>query len=184
MSLIKCPECGKVFSDRAAHCPQCGLPTSDALKAIINEQPSVQQTSAETTATPAEQQAQTSKQDYRPQQQKAPNNSMLYILIGVVIVLAIACIALLLTNKFGSATGDTDSADTTAAIPELPADTSEGTEDIKTVQPQVQEEAEPVEQEPEALPEASETEEIQQTPAPSGSPATPKETTPANVPVQ
>lgn len=184
MSLIKCPECGKVFSDRAAHCPQCGLPTSDALKAIINEQPSVQQTSAETTATPAGQQAQTSKQDYRPQQQKAPNNSMLYILIGVVIVLAIACIALLLTNKFGSAAGDTDSADTTAAIPELPADTTEATEDIQTVQPQVQEEAEPVEQEPEALPEASETEEIQQTPAPSGSPATPKEATPANVPVQ
>ncbi|MDY3062890.1 MAG: zinc ribbon domain-containing protein, partial [Bacteroidaceae bacterium] len=37
MSLIKCPECGKVFSDRAAHCPQCGLPTSDALKAIVDD---------------------------------------------------------------------------------------------------------------------------------------------------
>ena len=35
MSLIKCPECGKVFSDRAAHCPQCGLPTSDALEMIM-----------------------------------------------------------------------------------------------------------------------------------------------------
>lgn len=34
MSLITCPECGKVFSDRAAHCPQCGLPTADALKDI------------------------------------------------------------------------------------------------------------------------------------------------------
>lgn len=46
MSLIKCPECGKVFSDRAAHCPQCGLPTSDALEmitstpAIFSEAPS------------------------------------------------------------------------------------------------------------------------------------------------
>lgn len=34
MSLITCPECGKIFSDRAAHCPQCGLPTADALKDI------------------------------------------------------------------------------------------------------------------------------------------------------
>lgn len=34
MSLIKCPECGKVFSDRAAHCPHCGLPIEDALKDI------------------------------------------------------------------------------------------------------------------------------------------------------
>ena len=36
MALIKCPECGKVFSDRAAHCPQCGLPTSDALEMITS----------------------------------------------------------------------------------------------------------------------------------------------------
>lgn len=34
MSLIKCPECGKVFSNRAAHCPHCGLPIEDALKDI------------------------------------------------------------------------------------------------------------------------------------------------------
>lgn len=43
MALIKCPECGKVFSDRAAHCPQCGLPTSDALEMITSgPQPAAQ----------------------------------------------------------------------------------------------------------------------------------------------
>lgn len=25
MALIKCPRCGKEFSDRAASCPQCGM---------------------------------------------------------------------------------------------------------------------------------------------------------------
>lgn len=34
MSLIKCPECGKVFSDRSHHCPQCGIDTASAIQAI------------------------------------------------------------------------------------------------------------------------------------------------------
>ena len=25
MALIKCPKCGKEFSDRALACPQCGM---------------------------------------------------------------------------------------------------------------------------------------------------------------
>ncbi len=29
MSLIKCPECGKEFSNRAVSCPNCGFPTSE-----------------------------------------------------------------------------------------------------------------------------------------------------------
>ena len=31
MALIKCTECGKEFSDKAAACPNCGCPTSDML---------------------------------------------------------------------------------------------------------------------------------------------------------
>ena len=27
MSLIKCPECGKMFSEFAISCPECGCPT-------------------------------------------------------------------------------------------------------------------------------------------------------------
>ena len=30
MSLIKCPECGKEFSDKAGTCPSCGCPINDA----------------------------------------------------------------------------------------------------------------------------------------------------------
>lgn len=32
MSMIKCPECGKEFSDKAAACPNCGCPVSEAIK--------------------------------------------------------------------------------------------------------------------------------------------------------
>ena len=32
MALIKCPECGKEFSDKASACPNCGCPTSEIVK--------------------------------------------------------------------------------------------------------------------------------------------------------
>lgn len=35
MALIKCTECGKVFSDKAPACPNCGCPTD----CIINPNP-------------------------------------------------------------------------------------------------------------------------------------------------
>lgn len=34
MALIKCPKCGKEFSDRAKVCPQCGEPTELILQRI------------------------------------------------------------------------------------------------------------------------------------------------------
>ena len=34
MSLIKCPECGKDFSDKAKCCPNCGISTEDALSIL------------------------------------------------------------------------------------------------------------------------------------------------------
>ena len=34
MALIKCPKCGKEFSDRAACCPQCGISKGEALLII------------------------------------------------------------------------------------------------------------------------------------------------------
>ena len=30
MALIKCPECGNMISDKAAHCPRCGCPVGNA----------------------------------------------------------------------------------------------------------------------------------------------------------
>lgn len=35
MALIKCPECGKEFSDKAQACPNCGCPTSEVKKQEI-----------------------------------------------------------------------------------------------------------------------------------------------------
>lgn len=34
MALIKCPECGKKFSDKAPTCPNCGCPTTEVLKLL------------------------------------------------------------------------------------------------------------------------------------------------------
>ncbi len=36
MALIKCPECGKEFSDRASACPNCSCPTKDILQDLQN----------------------------------------------------------------------------------------------------------------------------------------------------
>ena len=33
MAMIKCPECGKDFSDKASACPNCGCPVSEILSA-------------------------------------------------------------------------------------------------------------------------------------------------------
>lgn len=38
MALIKCPECGKQFSEYAAFCPQCGMPIKDVLPLINHQQ--------------------------------------------------------------------------------------------------------------------------------------------------
>lgn len=37
MALIKCPECGKEFSDRLASCPQCGTSSEDVQR-LLTEQ--------------------------------------------------------------------------------------------------------------------------------------------------
>ena len=38
MALIKCPDCGKSFSDKAAACPECGCPASYAVEAASAQQ--------------------------------------------------------------------------------------------------------------------------------------------------
>ena len=45
MALIKCPDCGKMFSEYAESCPNCGCPTKDAKAAnIANDSPFSQPT--------------------------------------------------------------------------------------------------------------------------------------------
>lgn len=38
MALIKCPECGKEFSDKAQACPNCGCPTSEVKKQEMKQE--------------------------------------------------------------------------------------------------------------------------------------------------
>lgn len=182
MSLIKCPECGKVFSDRAAHCPQCGLPTSDALKAILSSpEGNVSQSVADV---PSQETGQVQpspwqpepRPDYRPAQQKKPNNLLLYILICVVVLLAIVIIAIFMHDRLGKPNEDF-APDSLTTIKELPADTLATPQpEVKKIQPVV-EEPEFEEEEPEALPASSETEEI-------GAPTQPTQSTPQEEPAQ
>lgn len=37
MALVKCPECGKEISDKAASCPNCGCPASEFKKPSVPE---------------------------------------------------------------------------------------------------------------------------------------------------
>ena len=38
MALIKCPKCGKEFSDRAQTCPQCSTPKEEVLRLIAEKE--------------------------------------------------------------------------------------------------------------------------------------------------
>lgn len=179
MSLIKCPECGKVFSDRAAHCPQCGLPTSDALKAIVDDPtaspqpPSPQPPSPQPSSN--EPQHSPYPSDYRFVGAKKPNSALLYTLICVVIVLAIVVIALLVHDKFGSNNQNADSADSITTVKELPADTiATPSPEEKPLKTKI--ETPPVPEEIEEIPDAGETEEI--TAPPASTPGSPQQTSP------
>ena len=144
MALIKCPECGKIFSDHAAHCPQCGLPTNEALEIITTENLTTgtsessiaTQSEAETTANrsgaPWNNIGGTNIEDiqrgfpprYEQPEPKKQRNLLTYILIVAVIVLAIMCIALVvITSGVLNNNGD-NSADSITGIQSLPPDTT------------------------------------------------------------
>ena len=140
MSLIKCPECGKVFSDRAAHCPQCGLPTSDALEMITNTPEAGQQPPQAPAPEPkpaAPQEPQTPAPTYYPPytpmpeqnrersvEPKKQRNLLTLILIVAVIVLAIVCIALVFTTSGVLNNSADEETDTVATMQTLPPDTT------------------------------------------------------------
>lgn len=169
MSLIKCPECGKVFSDRAAHCPHCGLPIEDALKDIAAQNGGVVPTvelensgdpatssSATEPATTNNPSAEYTRQDYDhipssmptpPQKPGRQGSLMMYILIVAVVVLAIVCIAMIANSGNGSGDFGSDD-DSIGTITTLPADTQpQQTQMMEDIQPEpvrAAEEPEPV----------------------------------------
>ena len=140
MALIKCPECGKIFSNRAAHCPQCGLPTNEALELITNAPqedvvqedliptpPTVQESGGEERV---ERATRLQPPHYPPrfEERQAPKQRSLltYILIVAVIVLAIVCIVLVITTSgVLKSDSETEAVDTTAKTMQvLPPDTT------------------------------------------------------------
>lgn len=143
MALIKCPECGKIFSDHAAHCPQCGLPTNEALEIITTENLTTgtsessiaTQSEAETTANrsgaPWNNIGGTNIEDiqrgfpprYEQPEPKKQRNLLTYILIVAVIVLAIVCIALVVTTSGVLNSSSNDNTDSITGIQTLPPDT-------------------------------------------------------------
>ena len=38
MALIKCPDCGKEFSDKASACPNCACPVSKEMEKVVREE--------------------------------------------------------------------------------------------------------------------------------------------------
>ena len=75
MALIKCPECGKEISDKAASCPNCGCPISSATverKDSVKDEPSL----SETTST-----------------LQKKNKSLKGIIIAIVAIIIIAVVA-------------------------------------------------------------------------------------------
>ena len=179
MALIKCPECGKIFSDHAAHCPQCGLPTNEALEIITTENLTTDtsessiatQSEAETTANrsgaPWNNIGGTNIEDiqrgfpprYEQPEPKKQRNLLTYILIVAVIVLAIVCIALVVTTSGVLNSSSNDNTDSITGIQTLPPDTQavyveEEPETKPVIRTELQEEL-PVESEevqPEAQP--------------------------------
>lgn len=144
MALIKCPECGKIFSDRAAHCPQCGLPTCDALELITTGAPAPE-AGAPLPSSPNDEEAESVPAPtawdgagggynggvriefpprYKQPEPKKQRNLLTYILIVAVILLAVVCIALVVTTSGVLNAPAAESADTVAAMQSLPPDTT------------------------------------------------------------
>lgn len=131
MALITCPECGKSFSDRAAHCPQCGIPTSEALKTIAgiptdeSTQTIPQQPVAAPKPTPApapQQPAPAYANQYAPQPQPKKQRSLLVYIL----VVAVVCIGILIAmiSLATSGTLEEINPEDTTRVTRLEADTA------------------------------------------------------------
>ena len=83
MALIKCSECGKEISDKAAFCPHCGCPVAQTA-ATPNNSP---QTNTPTII------------EHKPKAPKKRNKTLPFIVVGGVIVIAI--IAILISGLLG-----------------------------------------------------------------------------------
>lgn len=82
MALIKCTECGKEFSDKAAICPHCGCPIEDVLKTMAEKQQIKEQKRAEKENKP--------KKEIKPEQKR---KIAIISAVGICVVTLIAVLA-------------------------------------------------------------------------------------------
>lgn len=88
MALIKCTECGKEFSDKAASCPNCGCPTEVIIEEIQKQeiQAKKEQRKANAQTHPFETHYKTYVEEEVPKEKK---DYSFFIMIAVVVAIAI-----------------------------------------------------------------------------------------------
>ena len=89
MALIKCPDCGKEFSEYAECCPECGCPVDAAKENHVEEKPQEKTIQSISEVSSPPQQHIEYNQVERPIEQKAQKNRVLYIVLGIVLLCAI-----------------------------------------------------------------------------------------------
>ena len=114
MALIKCPDCGKEFSEYAECCPECGCPVDAAKENNVVAKPQEEtiQSICEVSSPP--QQPIEYNQVERPAEQKPRKNRVLYVILGIVLLCAIGiggyflcCTEGGLLNKYSITNADT-----------------------------------------------------------------------------
>lgn len=117
MALIKCPECGKEFSEHAAKCPQCGIPVEvihhinkekaqreeEEKQRLLAEQKEKQRIVAQEAKWLADEQAE--QQRIATQQAWEENKpKIVKTIIGLIIIAGISCVGIIIYNRINKST--------------------------------------------------------------------------------
>jgi len=120
MSLLKCPKCGNMVSDKAVACPKCGLRVSDMIAVPgSSKQPDADKSSIEGSK-PKNEGISSYKDDkaashsYRDDNRE--KNNLPYVLLGAAILLCVASIIFFFIRKGNSSPGVSDAASATNTV--------------------------------------------------------------------
>ena len=101
MALIKCPDCGKEFSEYAECCPECGCPVDAAKENNVVAKPQEETIQSIREVSSPPQQPIEYNQVERPAEQKPRKNRVLYVILGIVLLCAIGIGAVFLLQGRG-----------------------------------------------------------------------------------
>ena len=100
MALIKCPECGKEFSDKAACCPNCGCPI-DVVKKEIEEAGSSATNSSADSASSSSESTHSPEAIVSPSEHK--NNTINKKIFALIPIFAVVVLVISIVSSKGSA---------------------------------------------------------------------------------